>query len=67
MDDRGPESIGPVSGGHSCPNALANSLAPVCDAGSRGRVEGGPPMAIVMLDCWATDTKETPNRYGQRR
>ena len=23
-------------------------------------------MAIVMLDCWATDTKETPNRYGQR-
>ena len=28
--------------------------------------EGGPPMAIVMLDCWATDTKETPNRYGQR-
>lgn len=61
----GSESIGPVSGGHSCLNALLTRSRPSVTREAEEE-EGGPPMAIVMLDCWATDTKETPNRYGQR-
>ena len=64
MDDRGPSLL------DQYPAAI---VARMLFSPSRPSVtreaeeeEGGPPVAIVMLDCWATDTKETPNRYGQR-
>jgi hypothetical protein len=59
----GSESIGPVSGGHSRLNA---SGSPRPSVTREAEEEERPPMAIVVLDCWATDTKETPNRYEQR-
>jgi hypothetical protein len=63
MDDRGPSLL----------DQYPAAIVAECSSPSRPSVtreaeeeEGGAPVAIVMLDCWATDTKETPNRYGQR-
>ena len=64
MDDRGPSLLDQYPAAIVARMLLSPSRPSVTREAEEE--EGGPPVAIVMLDCWATDTKETPNRYGQR-